>query len=1146
MAARRVVVVGSGIAGLAAVRTLAKHGCDVTLVEADDRLGGHARTVETPAGERVDVGFMVMNEVTYPNLVRLFGEIGAELEPSDMSFAVVDGGFGWSFQSTWAWLARNALRPRLWRFARAHAEFARRGAAFLRDPTPRATTLREFAAGLDAGFVARWLVPFVAAVWTTSAEAALEFPAQPLLRFMHHHMFLTLETIAWKTPKGRAEAYVRRLVEACPTVRVMLGARAVRVDGAGRRLLLADGGAVAYDALILACSAPAAAALGPPEAAWLRAHFRTRGATVAAHAAPAGMPPSRPDWSSWNVVAGTAAPRVTYWASRIQNLRDRSVFVSVNPPRDVVDGAFFAAEMEHPVMDAAAYAGQLEEAEHQGTGGVYYAGAWLRNGFHEDGCVSGIVAARRALGRDDVVVEYPTMRGLPAAPVRGTATHRRFGPHEYTASYAMHLFRFDVRCPPPAFARADFFGARDEPLDTCVRRTVLERLGFWPLGAVEVVCNLRYAGLCVNPMTPYFVRDERGGLCALLVEVHNTPWGERCVYAMRVTPDGALEPSVHAKAMHVSPFNPPPAARRTEYAFELAGEARVAITLRDAETGEVRYAAAWAVTDRPHAVATGSWRTLAQIYAHAAALCVRGLRVHPYGVAPAAWTAPLVLAPLAAFALAAAAHVAAASALCAALVGALGACLVAHHRARGTNVLLGAGAAALLVASAALAGRAGPCAAFAAAAFAASLRGGVGAGAMRAASYAHAAVALAPAAAPEAALAVATTALALLWVSAPSPAAYLALATGGRVVVAPAGGPRAGAGVAEIVVHKPVALAAAVLCGGELGLGEAYVRGEWECGPRTTLVDVLEALARSPLNHPAVDALLALSPAFALRRLAFARLFGRLDRAQSARSIAAHYDDGDELFRAFLGDEMVYTCAMWPAPTLRDAQAAKVARVLELAGVRAGEKLLDVGCGWGFLVHAARAAGVDARGVCNCRSMVAAARARYGDAFELGDYRDVGATHDHAAVTAVEMIEAVPAAHYGEFVGACDRVLRRGGRVVMQVIHAYAFNNPVARSRAPRPLGTFVTTHIFPGQQLPNLEFLHEAFWRSGKFRRVCSETASYDYARTLAHWAENLERHRAEIDAHTFRKYQYYLAFCEAGFRTELLHLTRVVFEKL
>ena len=116
----------------------------------------------------------------------------------------------------------------------------------------------------------------------------------------------------------------------------------------------------------------------------------------------------------------------------------------------------------------------------------------------------------------------------------------------------------------------------------------------------------------------------------------------------------------------------------------------------------------------------------------------------------------------------------------------------------------------------------------------------------------------------------------------------------------------------------------------------------------------------------------------------------------------------------------------------------------------------------------------------------------------------------------------------------------------MQVIHAYAFNNPVARSREPRPLGSFVMTHIFPGQQIPNLDFLHEAFWRSGKFRRVRSETASHDYARTLASWAENLERHRAEIDAHTFRKYQYYLAFCEAGFRTELLHLTRVVFEKL
>jgi cyclopropane fatty-acyl-phospholipid synthase-like methyltransferase len=294
----------------------------------------------------------------------------------------------------------------------------------------------------------------------------------------------------------------------------------------------------------------------------------------------------------------------------------------------------------------------------------------------------------------------------------------------------------------------------------------------------------------------------------------------------------------------------------------------------------------------------------------------------------------------------------------------------------------------------------------------------------------------------------------------------------------------AGAAGPAIVVHDHAAFAWAVLLHGELGLGESFVRGEWECARGTTLVGLFAALARSPVAHPTIETLVALSPAHAARAFLFGRLFGSLDRAQSARSIAAHYEDSHKVFRAFLGDEMVYTSAMWQGAlpetaSLRDAQAAKVARMIELSGARPGEKT---------------------------------------------------------------------SAHYGEFVAVCDRALRPGGRVVMQVIHAYPFNNPVAREDnrvSPRRLGSFVTTHVFPAQQIPNLDWLHEAFLRSGKFRRVFTETASHDYARTLALWRENLETVRSTVPPRTYRKYQYYLSFCEAGFRAELLHLSRVVFEK-
>jgi cyclopropane-fatty-acyl-phospholipid synthase len=316
---------------------------------------------------------------------------------------------------------------------------------------------------------------------------------------------------------------------------------------------------------------------------------------------------------------------------------------------------------------------------------------------------------------------------------------------------------------------------------------------------------------------------------------------------------------------------------------------------------------------------------------------------------------------------------------------------------------------------------------------------------------------------------------------------------------------------------------------------------------------------------PLLEAVRLLAPSFWLRRVDFLKHFGSLDRKSSAESIHSHYDDGNDLFKAFLDDKMVYTCALFnksrgahdATEDLSSAQTKKIDRILELASIPEGGKVLDIGSGWGGLVGRALSQGYVAKGLCNAANMVSYAQARYGaEHFDMLDYRDIPATHDMDAVTSVEMIEAVPCRDYPHFVDACDRALRPGGRVSMQVIHAYAFNNPVALERDPVPLGTFVTTHIFPGQQLPNLEFLHEAFLKSGKFRKIYSEECGMDYARTLLMWGANLERAvtpdkanggapALKISRRTLLKYRYYLAWCRAGFSNELLDLARIVFEK-
>ncbi|ETV78934.1 hypothetical protein H257_07724 [Aphanomyces astaci] len=1290
---KRVVIVGSGVTGLVAARTLSKYSdCHVTLVEAADRVGGHAYTIDGPTGERMDIGFMVMNDLTYPNLIKLFSDVGAAVEPSDMSFSVFDESDSWSFQSSWSWTLDNIFRPRLWQFVIAHKEFAARGLAFLADDTPRTTSTRDFAAGLNQRFVDKWLVPFISAVWSTSADGAMDFPIQPLLKFMHHHMFLTLETVKWTTPAGRSETYVQKVLDMCPHVVVRTSAPAARIDTTTKHLVLESGEEIPYDALILACSAPQAAALAPPPStrAWL-AQFETNSSRIVCHTSSrAGMPTVRADWSAWNVSSTPAAgPQVTYWISRLQTLANQSVYLSLNPS-STPEGTFFETELAHPVMNAAAYQGQLDEVKFQGHGDVYFAGAWLRNGFHEDGAVSGIIAARRAIGREDIPVEFPTLAGLPAVPVVGWSHHCRFAPskHAYAINYDMHLYRFDTRSPPANFCRVDHFGDASVPLDTCVRRELAARINYWPLGKIEAVANLRYLGLGFNPITPYFCHDEAGTLTALLLEVHNTPWNERCLYAMRVGPHDVLDPAIHPKAMHVSPFNAPPssaaagiAVSQSEYEFKLVGKSSITVTLRDQVSKSVIMTASWKVDDTTsHTVQTGSWRTVIQIYIEAVKLVVNGLVMYSYEAQPkVSITSPLLVVPVLVFGAVAAVQYHQGLVLSALLFALLGPLVAVHHRYHGA--MLPISILAVLV---------GLCA-FANAATHSTLRvhGGVAAVAalttslfatpdhfqyMRLLSYANAGMAVVcdsvlPHWAP---LCAAYMSMLFLWTSRHStsnvcgsvatavqaasaihlaseallnPAAFplveslhgllathllygllapssnwefylhicmvllvgvlhlvweqpvlfswpvltfligvqitlstayaylsrskgflaardrvvirgmraaLSYATNGQVLVTTPHESEqvAPPSAAVLVVNQPFAFFEALLSNGELGLGEAFVRNEWSVGPHTTLVQILSTLAAANLQDNLLLLVLPyMTPSFYLRRAAFLLRFGALDRTQSANSIAEHYDDGDALFRAFLGEDMVYTSASWdglaPDAPLADAQRHKVQRILELSQAKPGEKLMDIGSGWGYLVHAGRQRGILATGLCNCRSMVAAARARYGDPlFALQDYRDIPATYDHAAVTAVEMIEAVPAAHYADFAAACHRALKPGGRVVMQVIHAYAFNNPVARTRAPTPLGTFVTTHIFPGQQVPNLEFLHEAFLEH-KFKRVFTETRSHDYADTLMLWAAKLDAARHTLPPTVYRKYKYYLNWCEVGFRIEKLHLSRVVFEK-
>jgi cyclopropane-fatty-acyl-phospholipid synthase len=168
----------------------------------------------------------------------------------------------------------------------------------------------------------------------------------------------------------------------------------------------------------------------------------------------------------------------------------------------------------------------------------------------------------------------------------------------------------------------------------------------------------------------------------------------------------------------------------------------------------------------------------------------------------------------------------------------------------------------------------------------------------------------------------------------------------------------------------------------------------------------------------------------------------------------------------------------------------------------------------------------------------------HGPYFDLCDYRDIPPDSSYDAITSVEMIEAVTARYFDVFARRCADALKPGGRLVLQVIIANPWNNPAARRREVALGSTFVTTHIFPGQQIPAADWIHEAF-RGAGLRLEFSETNGRDYAKTLRAWRHNLDRNREGLEPRAVRTYRYYFAWCEAAFDEEMLHSTRFVFQK-
>jgi len=417
---RRIAVIGAGVAGLTAAHVL-QRSTDVTLFESDDRLGGHAHTHDVPSAAghtlAVDSGFIVHNRRTYPMLLRLFDELGVATQPTEMSMSVRCEGCGLEYAGARGlaglFASPAALRsPRYLALLSQVPRFHRRARALVAAGAGTAEpTLGEF---LRAGrysryFVEHFVIPVVAAVWSCGPDRVLEYPARYLFQFLSHHGALSVSgSPTWRTVTGGSRTYVEQAAKNLSAVRTATPVRSVTrwADGVAVR---DDADEVAeFDGVVIATHADQALAVladpSPAQRSALSAFAYSRNVTVL-HTDDSILPRHHGARASWNYLLPSCAPtpgavRVSYDMNRLQRLDAAEPYVVTLNGDDRIRPERVLATMmyEHPIYTPAALAAQ-RRLPALNDGVTAFAGAYHGWGFHEDGCRSGVDAAR-SLGVD--------------------------------------------------------------------------------------------------------------------------------------------------------------------------------------------------------------------------------------------------------------------------------------------------------------------------------------------------------------------------------------------------------------------------------------------------------------------------------------------------------------------------------------------------------------------------------------------------------------------------------------------------------------------------------------------------------------------------------------------------------------------------
>ncbi len=416
---QKIAVIGAGISGMgAALRLADRH--EVVLFEAENRLGGHARTKMAGRNEdvSVDTGFIVFNYANYPHLTALFDELDVPVTESNMSFgASINGGaFEYGLTNLNAVFAqkRNAFKPWYLAMIRDIFKFNKHGLELAKQHPQ--STIGEFLKKLGTGDAFReyYLLPLSGAIWSTPTEKILDFPAHAMMQFFENHALLNYTgQHQWFTVEGGSIEYVKRVESALQAkgVELRLGTPIQSVERGvlGPRVKTHGSDWEGFDQIVFATHSDDSLRLlsdaSEHEHRALSA-VKYQPNDIVLHSDTSIMPKKRAVWASWvyteNQNKRSDQIDLTYWMNNLQPIKsDQDFMVTLNTTRPIREDLIWdQVTLRHPVYDLAALEAQKIVASNNGANKTWFCGAWMKNGFHEDGLSSGLDVAESILAQD--------------------------------------------------------------------------------------------------------------------------------------------------------------------------------------------------------------------------------------------------------------------------------------------------------------------------------------------------------------------------------------------------------------------------------------------------------------------------------------------------------------------------------------------------------------------------------------------------------------------------------------------------------------------------------------------------------------------------------------------------------------------------